>query len=191
MLECLFICLLYLQFSILSTYDCIFIYIFLSYFHLISMIKKHPITLKATQVDLYTKASSPYVLLAFRVIRQNELVDYVPTRQRGLSLMTKSSSLYSCYVVYIPCITTKKGGKISQCLLLHSWAYMLAGEPILFTVENTDRVKDAKNGYPCICKNCHPHICKAKYTSHHNNNFYSNCEENILPCNGQGTFCNT
>ena len=99
MLECLFICLLYLQFSILSTYDCIFIYIFLSYFHLISMIKKHPITLKATQVDLYTKASSPYVLLAFRVIRQNELVDYVPTRQRGLSLMAKSSSLYSCYVV--------------------------------------------------------------------------------------------
>ena len=74
------------------------------------MIKKHPITLKATQVDLYTKASSPYVLLAFRVIGQNELVDYVPTRQRGLSLMTKSSSLYSCYVVYIPCITTKKGG---------------------------------------------------------------------------------
>ena len=63
------------------------------------MIKKHPITLKATQVDLYTKASSPYVLLAFRVIGQNELVDYVPTRQRGLSLMAKSSSVYSCYVV--------------------------------------------------------------------------------------------
>ena len=173
----------------MSTYDCIFIYIFLSYFHIISIIKRHPITLKATQVDLYTKASSPYVLLAFRVLGQNELVDYVPTRQRGLSLMAKSSSLYSYYVV-IYTLYSYKGG-ISQCLLLHSWTYMLAGGLILFTVENTDRVKDAKNGYPCICKNCHPHIGKAKYTSHHNDNFYSNSEENILPCNGQGTFCNT
>ena len=140
--------------------------------------------------NIYTKASSPYVLLAFRVIGQNGLVDHVPTRQRGLSLMAKSSLLYSCYVV-IYALHNCKEGKISQCLLLHSWTYMLAGGLILFTVENTDRVKDAKNGYPCICKNCHPHICKAKYTSHHYDNFYSNSEENILPCNGQSTFCNT
>ena len=46
MLERLFICLLYLQFSILSTYDFIFICIFLSYFHFISIRKKHPITLE-------------------------------------------------------------------------------------------------------------------------------------------------
>ena len=160
----MFICLLYLQFSILSTHDFVFICIFLSYFYLISMIKK-------------------------QVIGQNGLVDHVPTRQRGLSLMAKSSLLYSCYVV-IYALHNCKEGKISQCLLLHSWTYILAGGLILFTVENTDRIKDAKNGYPCICKNCHPHICKAKYTSHHNDNFYSNSEENILPCNGQGTFCN-
>ena len=165
MLERLFICLLYLQFSILSTYDFVFICIFLSYFYLISIIKKW-------------------------VIGQNELVDHVPTRQRGLSLMAKSSSLYSCYVV-IYALHNCKEGKISQCLLLHSWVYILAGGLILFTVENTDRVKDAKNGYPCICKNCHPHIRKTKYTCYHDNNFYSNSEENILPCNGQGTFCNT
>ena len=133
--------------------------------------------------NIYTKASSPYVLLAFRVIGQNGLVDHVPTRQRGLSLMAKSSSLYSCYVV-IYALHNCKEGKISQSLLPHSRAYILARGLILFTVENTDRVKDAKNGYPCICKNCHPHICKAKYTSHHNDNFYSNSEENVLPSNG-------
>ena len=71
---------------------------------------KRQITSKPTQVDLYTKASSPYILLAFRVIGQNELVDYVPTRQRGLSLMAKSSSVYSCYVV-IYTLYDYKGGK--------------------------------------------------------------------------------
>nr|WP_255416982.1 RhuM family protein [Veillonella sp. VA137] len=45
-----------------------------------SILGLRQITSKATQVDLYTKASSPYVLLAFRVIGQNELVDYAPTR---------------------------------------------------------------------------------------------------------------
>ena len=63
------------------------------------------------RADLYAKASSPYVLLAFRVIRQNELVDYVHVRQRGLSLMAKSSSLYSCYVVIYTLYNYKKGGR--------------------------------------------------------------------------------
>ena len=104
-------------------------------------------------------------------------------QQKGPSLMTKSSLSYSCCVV-IYTLYVYKEGKISQSLLPHSRAYILAGGLILFTIENTDGVQDTHDGYPCICKDCYPHVCKTKYTCYHDNNFHSNGKENILPCNG-------